>query len=188
MTSVNWFPDAPRGVSFARLTTEASRLDAIAGFLAEARRQLVSFNVLAADILGYVCWNMNDTGIGQRLEEIMPNVDYLLPMLYPSGFRYGIPGYANPVAHPYEIVKLSLERARARLGVEPIRFRPWLQAFKDYDFDRRVFDADEVAAQTRAAGDFGSDGWMLWNPSNNYGDAGLADTNEGAARSTSVCF
>lgn len=183
------FPDAPQGVLFAKPTTEASRLDAIAGFLAEARRQLVYFNVyLAADIFGYVCWNMNDTGIGQRLEEIMTNVDYLSPMLYPSGFQYGIPGYANPVAHPYEIVKLSLERARARLGVEPIRFRPWLQAFKDYAFDRRVFDADEVAAQIRAAGDFGSDGWMLWNPRNNYGDAGLADADEGDPRSTSACL
>ena len=183
------FPDAPRGVGFAKPTTEASRLEAIEGFLAEARHQLAPFNVyLSADTFGYVCWNSNDTGIGQRLENIMPLVDYLSPMLYPSGFQFGIPGYPNPIAHPYEIVRLSLERARARLGVAPIRFRPWLQAFKDYAFDRRTFDADEVAAQIRAAADFGSDGWMLWNPRNTYGAAGLAEEEAQPLQSSSACF
>ena len=183
------FPDAPRGIAFAKPTTEAGRLDAIASFLSEARRQLAPFNVyLAADIFGYVCWNLNDTGIGQRLEEILPLVDYLSPMLYPSGFQFGIPGYPNPVAHPYEVVRLSLERARARLGVAPIRFRPWLQAFNDYAFDRRSFDADEVAAQIRAAADFGSDGWMLWNPRNTYGDAGLAKSDAQPSAPSLACF
>ncbi len=183
------FPDAPSGIAFAKPTTQASRLEAIAGFLAEAHRLLAPFNVyLAADIFGYVCWNLNDTGIGQRIEEIMPLVDYLSPMLYPSGFQFGIPGYPNPVAHPYEIVRLSLERARARLGVAPIRFRPWLQAFKDYAFDRRTFDADEVAAQIRAAADFGSDGWMLWNPRNTYGGVGLAEADGQPSAPSLACF
>lgn len=183
------FPDAPRGIAFAKPTTQTSRLEAIAGFLAEAHRKLAPFNVyLAADIFGYVCWNQNDTGVGQRLEEIMPVVDYVSPMLYPSGFQFGIPGYPDPMKHPYEIVRLSLDRARARLGVSPIRFRPWLQAFKDYAFDRRTFDADEVAAQIRAAADFGSDGWMLWNPHNTYGGVGLAQARETSPAYSSACF
>jgi hypothetical protein len=182
------FPDAPHGIDFAKPTTELTRLKAINDFLGEARHQLAPFNVyLAADIFGYVGWNLNDTGIGQRLEEIMPLVDYLSPMLYPSGFKYGIPGYPNPMTHPYEVVRLSLEHARARLGVAPIRFRPWLQAFKDYAFDRRTFDADEVAAQIRGAADFGSDGWMLWNPRNTYGDTGLAEAEGEYSRSSLAC-
>jgi len=167
------FPDTPR-LRFAGPNTEASRIEAIASLLAQARRQLAPFNVyLAVDIFGYVCWNENDTGIGQRLEELMPLVDYLSPMLYPSGFQFGIPGCPNPVEHPYEIVRRSLEQARARTGASPRRFRPWLQAFRDYAFDRRVFDADEVAAQIRAATEFGSDGWMLWDPRNVYSGTGL---------------
>ena len=182
------FPDAPHGVGFARPTTQVDRLQAIAGFLAEARRQLAPFNVyLAADIFGYVCWNLTDTGIGQRLEDIMPLVDYLSPMLYPSGFQFGIPGYRDPVAHPYEIVRQSLKRARARLGVAPIRFRPWLQAFKDYAFDRRTFAAGDVALQTRAASDFGSDGWMLWNPRNAYGNVALAEAEQAAIPAAFPC-
>lgn len=182
------FPDAPRDEKFAKLTTEASREDAIDEFLGEARRQLQPFNVyLAADSFGYVCWNTNDTGIGQKLERMMPLVDYLSPMLYPSGFQYGIPGYPNPVTHPYETVRLSLDRARARTGVPPIRFRPWLQAFKDYAFDGRVFAAAEVAAQIRASADFGSDGWMLWNPRNIYSGAGLAEVGPPTSMSASLC-
>lgn len=180
------FPDTPNGTSFLKPTTQATRLEAIGAFLAEARRKLAPFNTyVAADIFGYVCWNLNDTGIGQRLEEILPLVDYISPMLYPSGFQSGIPGYPNPVEHPYEIVRYSLERARARLGVAPVRFRPWLQAFKDYAFDRRTFDANEVAAQIRAATDFGSDGWMLWNPRNLYGETGLA---KAETAPSSACF
>jgi hypothetical protein len=182
------FPDAPAGVGFAKPTTQAGRLESIAGFLAEARRRLAPFNVyLSADIFGYVCWNQNDTGIGQRLEELGPLVDYLSPMLYPSGFEYGIPGYRNPVTHPYEIVRLSLDRARARLGVAPIRFRPWLQAFTDYAFDRRVFDAGDVATQIRAADDFGSDGWMLWNPRNAYQNVFLPPAKVAASRPPLAC-
>ena len=169
------FPDSPSRLRFAGPTNQRGRLDAISGFLAEARRDLTPYNVyLAVDIFGYVCWNLDDTGIGQRLEEIAPNVDYLSPMLYPSGFQFGIPGYRNPVSHSYEIVRHSLEQARQRLKISPLRFRPWLQAFKDYAFDHRLFDADEVAAQIRAAKDFGSDGWMLWNPHNVYSGTGLA--------------
>jgi hypothetical protein len=129
---------------------------------------------LGADIFGYVCWNEGDTGIGQSLDAIAPNVDYLSPMLYPSGFQFGIPGVRSPVANSYAIVRQSLAEAQTRLKVSPKRFRPWLQAFRDYAFDRRQFGAVEVARQTQAAEDFGSDGWMLWNASNVYSGAGLA--------------
>ncbi len=169
------FPDA-QGVAFSAPDTERERIKAVSEFLVEARRALTPYNVfLAADIFGYVCWNLNDTGIGQRLEDLAPLVDYLSPMLYPSGFRYGIPGYRDPVANPYEVVYLSLKRAEERTHLPPARFRPWLQAFKDYAFDRRPFGEREIRAQIRAAETFGTDGWMLWNPRNVYSAEGLRE-------------
>ena len=166
------FPDSSASLRLAQPSNVKTRTAAIAGFLAEARRQLAPYNVyLAADIFGYVCWNEGDTGIGQELDAVAPNVDYLSPMLYPSGFQFGIPGVRNPVANSYTIVRQSLAEAQSRLKVSPKHFRPWLQAFRDYAFDRRVFDADEVADQIRAAADFGSDGWMLWNAHNIYSQA-----------------
>jgi hypothetical protein len=162
------FPDR-RGVVFSAPNSEANRVAAISGFIAAARQRLTHYNVfLSADLFGYVAWNQNDTDIGQTLASVAPNVDYISLMLYPSGFQFGIPGYRNPVANPYETVHLTLKRARQRTGLSPVRFRPWLQAFRDYAFDKRHFTKDEIKAQVRASEHFGSSGWMLWNPRNSY--------------------
>ncbi len=167
------FPDAT-GVVFSRQSTQQSRIEAISGFLALARRRLAPYNVfISADVFGYVCWNLTDTNIGQTLAAILPQVDYLSPMLYPSTFQFGIPGFRDPVAYPYDIVYLSLQRALRRTGVPADRFRPWLQAFRDYAFDRRAFGSAQIRAQIDAANAIGTDGWMLWNPRNVYTSAGL---------------
>jgi hypothetical protein len=167
------FPDQ-KGPTFDMKNTEANRVNAISGFLQEARRRLIPYNVfLSADIFGYVAWNLNDTMIGQRLDSIAASVDYLSLMLYPSGFQFGIPGYTNPVEHPYEIISRSLNRARSRTGLPAVRFRPWLQGFRDYAFDKRNFFGPEIRTQINAAESFGSGGWMLWNPRNAYLPEGL---------------
>lgn len=167
------FPDK-NGLKFAIQNTEENRTKSISGFLKEARRRLAPYNVfLAADIFGYVCWNLDDTQIGQKLEDIASHVDYLSPMLYPSGFQFGIPGYRNPVANSYKIVYLSLKKAQERTNISSVRFRPWLQAFRDYAFDRRVFTGKEINDQVTSAEEFGAGGWMLWNPRNAYSPDGL---------------
>jgi hypothetical protein len=161
-------PDAT-GLAYEMPWTEQNRVAAIDGFLTEARKALTPFNVfLAADVFGYICWNPDDTKIGQKLEHLAGIVDYVSPMLYPSSFQFGIPGYRNPVEHPYQIVRLSLEQAGRRTHLPPVRFRPWLQAFRDYAFGGRPFTAGEIRAQIKAAEDVGADGWMLWNPHNQY--------------------
>ena len=167
------FPDAS-GLTFSMPNTQENRVKSICGFLMEAKNRLAPYNVfLAADIFGYVSWNQNDTEIGQKLEDLTPHLDYFSLMLYPSGFQFGIPGYRNPVANPYEIVYLSLKRAQERTQLPSVRFRPWLQAFRDYAFDRRHFTAREIKDQISAVERFGSNGWMLWNPRNVYGADGL---------------
>ncbi|MBX5455003.1 MAG: putative glycoside hydrolase [Acidobacteriia bacterium] len=176
------FPDS-KEIRLPVPNTQETRVKAITEFIDAARTRLVPYNVfLAVDVFGYICWNLDDTHIGQRLEDILPRVDYLSPMLYPSGFQFGIPGYRNPVAHIYEIVHRSLERIRVRTHVSPRRIRPWLQAFRDYAFDRRQFGAYEIRQQIRAAEDFGTDGWMLWNPRNVYSDQGLV------AKTAAACW
>src|SRR5205085_8764342 len=90
-----------------------------------------------------------------------------------QGLLYGIPKYRDAVAHPYEIVRFSLDRARERTGIDAVRFRPWLHAFADYVFDKRQFGRKEIQAQIQAAESFGADGWILWNPRNIYTAASL---------------
>ena len=129
-----------------------TRLPAIAGFLAKARRELGPTGAfLAADVFGYTAFNENDTDIGQRIEELAPHLDYICPMVYPSGYHRGIPGVRNPVAQPYEIVKESVRLTRKRSATRTVQVRPWLQDFRDYAFDKRIFGVTEIRAQIRGA-------------------------------------
>jgi hypothetical protein len=159
---------------YSQPNSPATRLPAIAAFLAKARRELGPTGVfLAADIFGYTAFNANDTDIGQRIEEISVSLDYICPMVYPSGYHLGIPGVRNPVVNPYEIVKESVRLTRQRSQNPAAQVRPWLQDFKDYAFDRRIFGPGEVRAQIRGSDDGGGSGWMLWNPKNDYTGAAL---------------
>ena len=167
------FPDKG-GLRFALPNTRGNRTAAIVGFLQGARTRLAPYNVfVSADIFGYVCWNLDDTAIGQQLDMLGTPLDYISPMLYPSGFTWGLPGLSNPVTDPGQIVRRSLAEAVKRTHLPGVRFRPWLQAFRDYAFDHRVFDAAAISAQIKAADAANSDGWMLWNPHNHYDAADL---------------
>jgi len=167
------FPDTP-GLQFSQPNTWEMRTSMISAFLDKARQRLEKYNVyVSADIFGYVCWNLNDTLIGQQLEMLADRLDYLSPMLYPSGFTWGIPGHVMAVASPYEIVHHSLQAAIERSGMSGVRFRPWLQSFKDYAFDHRPFGDKEIRLQIQAAQDVHTQGWLLWNAGNHYSTAGL---------------
>jgi hypothetical protein len=161
------FP-ARRGLRYDGPDRQRNRVAAIGTFLEEAKRRLHPLGVkISVDIFGYVLWNRTDTRIGQVLEEMAPHVDYLCPMLYPSGFTRGSVTFNNPAAHPYDIVRISLEKGVAR-GVAPEKFRPWLQSFRDYAFSRHLYKEREIAAQIRAAKQLGASGWLLWNPSSRF--------------------
>ncbi len=159
---------------FSVAANDDSRVDAINTFLRQAKERLAPYPVsTSANIFGYICWKHLDGKIGQRLVELGERVDYLSPMLYPSGFQYGIPGYDNPVAHPYQVIANSLLTAQKLGKLAPEKLRPWLQAFRDYAFDRRSFKGEEVAAQINGSVAAGSNGWMLWNASSRFDLADL---------------
>ena len=169
------FPDNRR-VGFAKPANQNSRTEAIGGFLKAAHQALAPSNVMvAADIFGYVMWNLDDTGIGQTVASALDSVDVVCPMLYPSGYQFGIPKYKNPVQHTYEIVYLSLKRAQERTGANPLRFRPWIQAFRDYAFRGGDFSEERMRIQIQASDKFGASGWMFWNPRNVYPTGKFAD-------------
>ncbi len=170
------FPDTRRGI-FVERATEENRTWAITRFLENAYHELTPYNVtVSADIFGYVAWNTNDTDIGQKIVPITQAVDVVSPMLYPSGYHLGIPKYRNPVQHPYQIVYQSLKQAQERTGVSPLRYRPWLQAFRDYAFRGGDFKEQRMHTQIQAAEDFGASGWMFWNPRNVYPKGVFNDT------------
>ena len=170
---------------YSQVNNATTRLPTIAAFLAKARRELGPTGAfLGADVFGYTAFNSNDTDIGQRIEELSAHLDYMCPMVYPSGYHLGIPGVRNPVKNPYEVVKESVRLTRQRSQNPAMQVRPWLQDFKDYAFDKRIFGPGEVTAQIRAANDAGASGWMLWNPKNDYTAAALKPKTSALTKST----
>jgi hypothetical protein len=171
---------------YSKPNNSTTRLPTIAAFMAKTRRELGPTGVfIAADLFGYTAFNTNDTDIGQRIEELAPHLDYICPMVYPSGYHLGIPGYRNPVMHSYEVVRESVKMIRQRSQHTQIQVRPWLQDFKDYAFDKRIFGVREVKDQIRGATEAGAVGWMLWNPKNDYTADALRPKTLAAAKRTS---
>ena len=172
-----------QAAKYARPVTRETRLPTIAAFLERARKELGARGAyVAADLFGYTAFNANDTDIGQRIEELAPHLDYICPMVYPSGYHAGIPGFRNPVQNAYAVVRESVRLIRTRAAHTPARVRPWLQDFKDYAFDRRIFGVSEIRGQIRGADEGGGSGWMLWNPRNDYTRAALREKGPLAAR------
>ncbi len=160
---------------FSQEMTKAVRVAAITGFLSAARGQLKPLGVkIAADTFGYTCWREDDTVIGQDIERMAQYLDVLCPMLYPSTFGSGIPGYKFAIAHPYEVVYLSAARAVERLKTLSCDVRPWIQDFPDYRFDKRVYGKNEIQAQIKGSFDSGSTGFMVWDPRIQYTNGAYA--------------
>jgi hypothetical protein len=154
---------------FSQEVTKDSRVAAITGFLSVARGQLNPLGVkVGAKTFGYTCWRKDDTLIGQDIERMAQYLDILSPMLYPSTFDNGIPGYKFAVAHPYEIVYGSAQQAINRVKSFGCTVRPWIQDFQDYRFDKRSYGRDEIQAQIKGCFDAGCDGFLVWNPQVKY--------------------
>lgn len=160
---------------FSQDVTKDSRTAAINGFLSSARGQLAPFGVkVSARVVGYTCWRKDDSVIGQDIEQMSDYLDVLCPMLAPSTFHAGIPGYKIAVEHPYEVVFESAQRAIERLRDSRCEVRPWLQDFQDYRFDRRMFGKTEIQAQIRGSFEAGCTGFMMWNPNAAYSASAYA--------------
>lgn len=125
---------------------------------------------VSADLFGLVFWAKGDLGIGQNLEDLAPYFDVLAPMVYPSHYRRGFLGKANPARFPYEVIRATLDRGRERLAAIPEDrrpiVRPWIQ---DFDLGAPYGDA-EVRREQEASTDAGAVGWMIWNPRGRYSE------------------
>ena len=182
-SEVQWdyvrFPD----VTDARRRTMAfpgangvARDDNIAAFIRYSREQLAEYQVpVTADVFGLVTHLAGDVGIGQNWEKVITTADAVLPMVYPSHYFGGVYGFSAPNAHPYEMVRISMqdavERTRAvqQRGQKTGEIIPWLQAFTaDYLRDGITYGASHVRRQIAATYDSGLKSWVLWNPGSKY--------------------
>ncbi len=147
--------------------------DAIAGFLKYAHGKLEPTGVeVAADVFGLVGHNDNG-GIGQRVSKMVPYLDVLCPMVYPSHYGPGSYGFPNPNAEPYGVIQVSMEefQQKARKANPDLELRPWLQ---DFDMGVPDYGPAEVKAQMQATYDLGLTGWLLWNAGSEFSADALA--------------
>ena len=154
------YPDSNyKYMVFKDENTYDNRIKNINSFLMVAKKEINSLGCfVSADVFGFILTNKFDGGIGQNLETIIENVDFLSPMVYPSHYSKGSFGYQNPNRNPYGVITSALDDALDR-GVEEIKLRPFLQGFWHSDA--------EVQENIRAAEDKNLD-WIIWNVSSSY--------------------
>ncbi|HBN82599.1 MAG TPA: GTP-binding protein [Clostridiales bacterium] len=167
-----------------------SKIEAIESFLDMAVEALKPYGVkVTADIFGIVGLSESDGNyIGQHLETVGKNIDYICPMVYPSHyanetgrvmgngtgtFLNGVL-YKAPDLNPYEIVYGTLLRMRQRLdNTENYKadLRPYLQAFTASYLPGGYYQhygPEQIRQQIQAVYDAGYEEWILWDHNSNY--------------------
>lgn len=139
----------------------------IRAFMERLTAELEPFGVFtSADVFGLTVWvePYSDMGIGQRVQDIAPYVDYLCPMLYPSTFERGNLGHDSPALQPYDVIYRSQLEAVKRVPVTT-KVRPWLQ---HYSLNGVFYGPEQYQAQRQGADDADSCGWTFWNAAGKY--------------------
>ncbi len=150
----------------------ATRTAALRAFMSATRERLQPFPIaLSADLFGLTIWVAphHDMGIGQRVDDIAPFVDYVSPMIYPSTFTEKSIGFDWPYFYPYELVGKSVLQGEKRLPPHA-RLRPWLQAY--------WYPPEEVQVQRLAAEEEHSAGWIYWNAAGYYSTSTVGELPE----------
>lgn len=152
---------------------------AINSFLAEAKKELEPLGVpVSADVFGIITTDYGDVEkIGQDIEQVGLNIDYISPMVYPSHYALGQYGIKKPDLEPYNVVYKSLSTAKTRIDKIPnykAKIRPYLQDFTATwlgSGNYKKYTAEDVKTQIKAAYDSGLDEWILWSASNKYDES-----------------
>ncbi len=178
------FPDGKKSEMVFGETEGKNLYETVNAFLKYSREQMPNA-VLSADVFAIICESPEDTeGIGQYLELIGKDVDYICPMAYPSHYALGqiINGvkFTKPDLAPYEVVKNTLLKAKDRLskvdGSTPM-IRTYLQDFDASWIGKgnwQKYGDEQVRQQIQAVYDAGYEEWFLWDPMNSYHEGGLA--------------
>ena len=175
-------------IVYSSASSGKTKAEVICEFLEYMREALADTPIwLSADVFGIISVGRGDfENIGQDLELLLQNADYVCPMIYPSHFankmENGVGQIINgilfeiPDLEPYEVVYNILRLYKNRLPEEDgdaAIIRPYLQAFTAPWLGSGYFQtytAQEVYEQIRAVYDAGFDEWILWNP---FGDPNL---------------
>lgn len=177
------FPDGNKANMVFADKGDRELYEGINEFLAYARSEMPEA-VLSADVFGIICESPKDTEkIGQYLELIGKDVDFICPMVYPSHYYSGQiinkVVFPKPDLDPYNVVYNTLKRAKDRIAEVPdyrAKVRPYLQDFTASwlgSGNYIKYGAEEVRQQIKAVYDAGFEEWILWNSNIKYSEEAL---------------
>ncbi|NMB95481.1 MAG: putative glycoside hydrolase [Clostridiaceae bacterium] len=158
--------------------TDKKKYEVINEFLSYAIAELPGA-IISADVFGIICESPKDTeDIGQYLELIGKDIDYISPMVYPSHYALGQIvnkiAFPKPDLDPYGVVYNSLIKAKNRISaVEGYKadVRPYLQGFTASwlrNGNYQKYGAKQIREQIQAVYDAGYTEWIIWDPANKY--------------------
>jgi hypothetical protein len=136
---------------------------AIVDFVAEADERLAPYGVQhGVSVYGIAA--TRPTQIAQDIPGMIPHVDIIAPMVYPSHWGPGEYDVADPNRQPYDIIYRSMEEFLEFTEGTRARVLPWLE-----DSNYRAWNRlEQVREQRRAAAERGVNEWMMWDPSVRY--------------------
>ncbi len=123
---------------------------------------------ISLDVFGFVM-ERPEPSIGQSLEDMVDAVDFVYPMMYPSHYPAGHLGFKNPAEHPAEVFEHGMAKGMPLTEGKKAKIRPWIQAFNL----GAVYDAGKIREQIDVIEKYTDAGWLMWNASNRYSEAGL---------------
>jgi len=174
----------------ANLEEGKERHEYIEGFLEYVRSRVPEGTILSADIFGMPMISTRDYGeIGQTLETIGKDLDYISPMIYPSHYANDAPRgvmsnkvgqvingikFTHPDLKPYDVVYNTLVVGKKRIeAIEGynLKCRPYIQGFTASYLPEgywMVYGAEQYRAQIQAVYDAGYEEWIFWNARSEY--------------------
>ena len=179
-------------IDYGSIAEEVTKADIISEFLTYAKEKLSPYVVdVSADIFVIVPIVDGDYDqIGQDLEMISKDIDYICPMVYPShyanvaqnGVGQKVNGilYKQPDLEPYGVVYNTLVVTKEKLEASEAKakVRSYLQDFSTPWLGKgnyQIYGGEQVRQQIQAVYDAGFEEWILWNPENRYSRDGLLE-------------
>lgn len=162
------FPDNFDSDMLALNERDETRAEAIQKFIMYIQANLNKKDaIISADVFGWVAVEIADVTIGQQWEALSNVVDVISPMFYPSLYGSGVFDFDDPEAHPYEVLKISMEYALQRnSNVKTAAIiRPWLQAWN--------YTTEQINLQIKALEEAGIEEYLLWQVLGDYPTKGL---------------
>jgi len=144
-------------------------------------------------VFGIIMESPADTeGIGQYLEYVGKDIDFISPMVYPSHYAYGQivnkVKFEAPDLDPYGVVYNTLVKGKGRIeqvSDYKAKVRPYLQDFtaswlqpKNGKKMYQSYGAEQVKQQIQAVYDAGYEEWILWSAGNKYHEEAFVRTEQ----------